>query len=98
MTRKRLKIADAPDRGERCIVSCGGAHTLLLTSIGTLVAWGAGGYGQLGSGDVWDRDDPIIVTRVRSVIAFAAGARHSLAVEGVSDRKGYEAPSEVVFR
>jgi len=88
MTRMRLKIATAPDRGERCIVSCGGAHTLLLTSICTLVAWGAGSYGQLGYGDVWDHDTPIIIPRVRAVIAFSAGARHSIAVEGVSDRKG----------
>jgi len=39
-------------------VSCGGFHTLALTQYGHVYAWGAGGYGQIGTGKIGDSLDP----------------------------------------
>ena len=80
LRRLRLKLAPKPSTQTESMVSCGIAHTLVLTTSGQLLAWGCGTHGQLGYGDLWDREDPIVVPTVRSVISFAAGDRHSIAV------------------
>lgn len=80
LQRLRVKLACAPPPKGNSIVSCGLAHTLVLTTTGQLLAWGCGTHGQLGYGDLWDREDPVVVPTVRSVIAFAAGDRHTIAV------------------
>lgn len=84
LCRLQTTLAPAPARGAPAIVACGKAHTLVLTKFGQLVAWGSGAYGQLGYGDLWDRDDCVLVPNLTSVVAFAAGDRHSLAVSGLS--------------
>ena len=56
------------------------SHTLVRTINGHLLAGGCGKYGQLGNGDLWDRDEPVVVPTVRSIVAFAAGDRHTIAV------------------
>ncbi|EGB03346.1 hypothetical protein AURANDRAFT_5571, partial [Aureococcus anophagefferens] len=50
------------------VISCGIAHTLVLASSGQLLAWGCGAHGQLGYGDLWDREDPVVVPTVQSII------------------------------
>ena len=67
-------------------VACGLAHSLALSDSGEVWAWGNGGNGRLGLGDMQDRPKPTLVrtsdhdslnTLVRRV---AAGAFHSVAV------------------
>ena len=79
LKRLRLNIAKAAQHPKNSIVACGIAHTLVLTSTGRLLAWGCGKYGQLGYGDLWDREEPVVVPGVYSVLAFATGNRHNIA-------------------
>jgi alpha-tubulin suppressor-like RCC1 family protein len=49
-------------------VSAGGSHVLLLTHPrGQLVSWGAGGYGQLGHGFLWDDSGPRFINNMSEV-------------------------------
>ena len=80
MKRLRLTIASASPQNTHSIIACGVAHTILLTATGQLLTWGCGKYGQLGYGNLWDREDPVVVPSLRSVTSFAAGDRHSIAV------------------
>ena len=63
-------------------IAAGGAHSLALTSAGSVLAWGAGASGQLGDGTGAERPTPVAVdlpagTTVRAVVA---GASDSLAL------------------
>lgn len=49
------------------------------------MAWGCATHGQLGYGDLWDREDPVVVPVVKSVVSFSAGDRHTVAVTQVRD-------------
>ena len=66
-------------------VAAGESHSLALVSDGTVVAWGDNGYGQLGV-DRYDQSGaPEAVNRAgalrnKTVVAIAAGGRHSLAL------------------
>jgi alpha-tubulin suppressor-like RCC1 family protein len=66
-------------------VSAGSSHCLALCSDGTLVAWGANSFGQLGNGNATSSTVPVAVSAVgvlsgRTVTAVAAGYHHSLAL------------------
>lgn len=82
--RLGLELAPAPGLGAHAIVACGGAHTLVATKHGQLVAWGSGAYGQLGYGDLWDHE-AVLVPFLSSVVSFSAGERHSIAIQGLVD-------------
>lgn len=72
-------------------LSAGGAHTLgLTTGGGHIISWGAGTYGQLGSGNLWDRSSPVFCGGLRGVIAISAGYRHSLAIIGLKTPDGIQ--------
>ncbi|KAJ8602483.1 hypothetical protein CTAYLR_001214 [Chrysophaeum taylorii] len=90
--RAGFELAAAPPFRANPIVACGRAHTLVLTNAGQLVAWGSGTYGQLGSGDLWDRDDCLLVPDLTSIVSFDAGDRHSIAVQGLADGAAVTAP------
>jgi hypothetical protein len=69
-------------------VAAGGKHNLGQCSDGTVVAWGDGAYGQLGDNSTSPfHNGPVAVNTTaglsalagRSVVAIAAGYRHSLA-------------------
>ncbi|CAM9159640.1 unnamed protein product [Discosporangium mesarthrocarpum] len=62
------------------VLSAGGSHTLALLGSGGLVAWGAGGYGQLGDGHMWDRPETVLVPGLEGVVHASAGQRHSVAL------------------
>lgn len=81
MKRLRLTIASASPPNTHSIIACGVAHTILLTATGQLLTWGCGKYGQLGYGNLWDREEPVVVPSLRSVTSFAAGDRHCIAVQ-----------------
>ncbi|KAK9908666.1 hypothetical protein WJX75_001202 [Coccomyxa subellipsoidea] len=63
--------------------SCGGTHTMVLTSEGRIYTWGRGSFGRLGTGTEKDYFSPVEVflpggpERWR-VICCASGGRHSL--------------------
>ena len=67
-------------------VAAGGAHSLALTSNGTVIAWGASGTGQLGNGVGGDAFEytppypPVPVPGLSGVVAIAAAGDHSMAL------------------
>ncbi|ODN05504.1 putative E3 ubiquitin-protein ligase HERC3 [Orchesella cincta] len=87
-----MTVIDKPRRVEffddlPCIVvkvSCGGWHTLALTSEGDIYSWGWNESGQLGHNTaVTSRSDPHPVdlgSAEDPVVDIAAGSRHSLAL------------------
>jgi alpha-tubulin suppressor-like RCC1 family protein len=66
------------------IVSVGGSHMICVTARGALFSWGDNAKGQLGTGDLVDRNQPQRIhhpkhTAWSSIVA--AGEGHSLAVD-----------------
>ena len=68
-------------------VAAGSEHSLALKSDGTVLAWGDNANGQLGNNSTTESNVPVQVkdptgtSNLTGVIAVAAGAFHSLAVE-----------------
>lgn len=65
------------------MVACGDEHTLALAEDGTIYAWGNNTFGQLGVGDIRQRDRPTKV--IAEGVKFAsvhAGGQHSHALNG----------------
>lgn len=65
-------------------LSAGAFHNLALVSCGdgpgSVIAWGAGAYGQLGNGFLWDVPQPFLVNGLKDVTGVSAGLRHSAAL------------------
>jgi alpha-tubulin suppressor-like RCC1 family protein len=61
-------------------ISAGRRHSLALRADGTVVAWGAGGDGQLGDGEAAGSDLPVAVSGLTGVKAISAGGSFSLAL------------------
>ena len=63
-------------------VAAGGAHSLALTATGSVLAWGAGGRGQLGDGSTAGSDVPVTVRLPAGarVTSLTVGAADSLAL------------------
>ena len=63
-------------------IAGGGNHSLALTPSGQILAWGAGGSGQLGNGTTIDSSTPVWVSLPSgtTITAIAGGDSHSLAV------------------
>lgn len=59
-------------------VSAGGAHSLFLSSNGSVWASGNNEYGQLGDGTLTNRNSPNQIPNLTGVRAIAAGGGHSL--------------------
>ncbi|XP_027160079.1 ultraviolet-B receptor UVR8-like isoform X1 [Coffea eugenioides] len=57
-TLPRLLEASSLENVHAKVVSCGARHTALLTEEGNVFCWGWNKYGQLGLGDVIDRNIP----------------------------------------
>ena len=55
-------------------------HSLALKSDGTVWAWGAGDYGQLGDGTKENRKTPVQALGLRKTTQIAGGWLHSLAI------------------
>jgi alpha-tubulin suppressor-like RCC1 family protein len=67
-----------PDK-EVIEVYCGGNH-LILKCLGEVLAGvGNNRYGQLGLGDLYDRDYPMYIDSIGGVKLVSAGARHTMA-------------------
>ncbi len=61
-------------------VFCGHSHLMMLTESEILCATGHNMYGQLGLGDLYDRDFPMYIDAIGGVKQVSAGARHTMAV------------------
>jgi alpha-tubulin suppressor-like RCC1 family protein len=66
-------------------VFTGGRHSLALCSDGTVAAWGANEFGQLGNGTSFFERKPLLLNRTgylngKTVVAVSAGSEHSLAL------------------
>ncbi len=69
-----------PDLSNVVSISAGYSHTLALLKDGTVRAWGANRWGQVGDGTTADRDRPVEALGVRNAIAVAAGSEFSVAL------------------
>jgi alpha-tubulin suppressor-like RCC1 family protein len=61
-------------------VATGLAHTLAVTSNGSVWAWGLGHVGQLGNGSTASSNVPVKISGLTDVVAVAAGNFHSMAL------------------
>ena len=74
------------------LIAAGAHHNMVLSKqSGQIMSWGAGDYGQLGHGFMWDDAKPRIINNLKSVVMMAAGSRHSIAVT-----RPLGAPSQVL--
>ena len=94
LTDRKVPGPVATDLGDEVLlgrtvvsVSAGGqdGHSLALCSDGTVAAWGANRYGELGDGTTSNRSIPIEVNgrgalNGRTVVAVSSGYTHSLAL------------------
>jgi alpha-tubulin suppressor-like RCC1 family protein/C1A family cysteine protease len=62
-------------------IAGGDYHSLALKNDGTVWAWGANDYGQLGNRSTNSSDFPIQVSNLTGIIAIAGGREHSLALK-----------------
>lgn len=62
-------------------VACGSAHTLVVTSEGSLLSFGWGHFGQLGIGSTANSTSPVPVTSLdgQRVVRISCGSAHSVA-------------------
>jgi alpha-tubulin suppressor-like RCC1 family protein len=73
-------------------IAAGASHSLALAANGRVFAWGLGSSGQLGIGNTSPYFSPTAVSTSgvlsgKSIVAIAAGANHSLAID--SNGSGY---------
>ncbi|XP_026548213.1 probable E3 ubiquitin-protein ligase HERC6, partial [Notechis scutatus] len=63
-------------------ISCGKEHSLAISSQGKVFSWGAGGFGQLGTGKLKDSSTPKKIDALSkyNVIQVACGHYHSIAL------------------
>jgi alpha-tubulin suppressor-like RCC1 family protein len=61
-------------------VAAGAYHSLVLLGDGTVRAWGANTYGQLGDGTTTRRTSPVTVPGLSGVETVTAGRAYSAAL------------------
>ncbi|KAJ1489451.1 regulator of chromosome condensation 1/beta-lactamase-inhibitor protein II, partial [Baffinella frigidus] len=63
-------------------VACGWTHCAALSCDGQIFTWGAGSFGKLGHGGVWDEPAPRLVQHIskRRPIQIGCGAQHTLCI------------------
>ena len=86
-------------------IAAGGLHSLALCSDGTVAAWGANLFGQLGNNSTTWRSQPVAVNRTggmsalygKNVVALAAGNSHSVALcsDGTLAAWGYNSNGQL---
>jgi YD repeat-containing protein len=62
-------------------VECGMDYSVALKSDGTVWAWGANSYGQLGDGTTIDKSTPVQASGLTDIIAIVAGSFHTVALK-----------------
>ena len=76
----RLVAVQVPGLANVISIAAGYAHSLAVTSGGTVWAWGNNAQGQLGDGSTTFRVSPVPVGGLSNVVAVAAGEGHSIAL------------------
>ncbi|GAM09006.1 ultraviolet-B receptor UVR8 [Geobacter sp. OR-1] len=78
-------------------IASGDMHCLALKSDGTVWAWGANGYGQLGNGGSVNSSCPVQVSGLTQIVAITAGSYHSAALrsDGTVLTWGYNANGQL---
>lgn len=67
-------------------IAAGYSHSMALSTTGVLWTWGSNEFGQLGDGTtVANRNTPIRVFTLTSVVNIGAGANHSLATQMIGN-------------
>src|SRR5205085_7808477 len=61
-------------------ISAGNEHSLILSNISQIYAFGYNGHGQLGLGDYTDKNSPTLILNLNHIIQIASGFSHSLAL------------------
>ncbi|MBT4925163.1 MAG: hypothetical protein HON16_05370, partial [Euryarchaeota archaeon] len=64
-------------------ISSGESHTCAILDNGSVSCWGRGNYGQLGDGDILDRNTPTLTSSLgtgRTAIALSSGDHHTCAI------------------
>lgn len=85
-TAQDFGYVDLPADSHISTMSCGDSHVIALSSMGTLVSWGAAEYGQLGQGESKNYADtmpfPRRIKELNSVrfIQVSCGANHTIAL------------------
>ena len=72
----------APAISSWSAIAAGGVHSLGITSLGALYAWGSGGGGQLGTSSLTTVSSPVLVSGPTGALwtSVAAGLSHSLGI------------------
>jgi len=65
--------------GQTSTISTGGLHSVALASDGSVWAWGANNYQQIGDGTSTERHNPVKI--LSNVISVSAGEVHTLALK-----------------
>jgi len=73
--------ARIPSLGSITAIAAGGSFSLALRSDGTVWAWGANWWGQLGDGSGVTQDHPVQVAGLRDIVAISAGGASALALK-----------------
>jgi RHS repeat-associated protein len=66
-------------------VAAGGNHGIALLSTGTLKAWGANTWGQIGDNSTTQRNSAVAVSTLTGVASIDAGTLHSTAITTTGD-------------
>jgi alpha-tubulin suppressor-like RCC1 family protein len=71
-----------PDDMKIARIACGVDHTLAITTMGSIYAWGLGSYGNLGTGRTDDEWNPakVLMPDFSVAVQVAAGMKHSMAL------------------
>ena len=75
-----LLFAAATAQGVTPAASGGGRYGLALSADGTVLAWGNGGFGQLGDGRQIAFNTPAVVNGVSTIRAISSGGHQTLAL------------------
>lgn len=70
--------------GNVAAVEAGGYHSLALKNNGSVYAWGANSYGQLGNGTNSDTNSPVNLDLLVDIIAVSGAGLHSFAIKSDS--------------
>ena len=62
------------------ILACGGGHTMVVTSHGTVMAFGRNNRGQLGVGDMEHHGQPSLVPKLcgKEIVQVECGSKHTI--------------------
>jgi alpha-tubulin suppressor-like RCC1 family protein len=82
---RRVPVAVTGLGGPVATIAAGDAHVVAAMPDGTVRAWGANDWGQLGDGTLTDRPSAVTVPGVTGVVAVGAGDQNSYAITATGE-------------